>query len=209
MKVVYEDWTKEVNVQSPYIPGFLAFKEVPSYEPLFKRLPKEFTPQVLLVDGNGILHTREFGCACHIGVQFGLPTIGVAKKTFDVDGLVRSYVEDLCEQNLHKQHDSVELIGNSGKCWGYGLRCGNSKMPVFVSQGHRVSGETALAIVKLVGGNNKIPEPIRQADLRGRELVREHFDNGLQKQEEHANELAQVCADPLVIEMLKKMNYFK
>ena len=78
------------------MPGFLAFKEVPTYRPLFEQLKaeaSEFWPQVMLIDGNGILHTREFGCACHIGVEFGLPTIGVAKNTFDVDGLKRSIVE--------------------------------------------------------------------------------------------------------------------
>ncbi len=49
-----------------------------------------------MVDGNGILHTREFGCASHIGVQFNIPTIGVAKKTFDVDGLNKSIIKEQC-----------------------------------------------------------------------------------------------------------------
>ena len=124
-----------------------------------------------------MLHTRQFGCACHIGVQFDVPTIGVAKTTFDVDGLVRSKVEALCAANLHKKHDTVELVGDSGMVWGVALRNAASKMPVYVSIGHRVSLETAVELVKLVGGDTKIPEPIRQADLRGRSLVRKQIDN--------------------------------
>ena len=69
-KVLYEDFEKE-TAEYPYIPGFLAFKEVPVYTILFSRLKEskpELWPDVLMVDGNGILHTRGFGCASHIGV---------------------------------------------------------------------------------------------------------------------------------------------
>ena len=37
MKIVYEDFEKE-TANYPYIPGFLAFKEVPVYSILFTRL---------------------------------------------------------------------------------------------------------------------------------------------------------------------------
>jgi deoxyinosine 3'endonuclease (endonuclease V) len=37
MKVIYEDYEKE-TADYPYIPGFLAFKEVPAYRILFDRL---------------------------------------------------------------------------------------------------------------------------------------------------------------------------
>ena len=89
IKVLYEDYEKE-TADYPYIPGFLAFKEVPVYSILFQRLREKtplLWPQVLLVDGNGILHTRGFGCASHIGVLTDIPSIGVGKKVFAVDGL--------------------------------------------------------------------------------------------------------------------------
>jgi deoxyinosine 3'endonuclease (endonuclease V) len=39
MKVVYEDFEFD-TAQVPYIPGFLAFKEVPAYHKLFEKLKK-------------------------------------------------------------------------------------------------------------------------------------------------------------------------
>ena len=40
-----------------------------------------------MVDGNGILHTRGFGAASHIGVLMKVPSIGIGKTVFAVDGL--------------------------------------------------------------------------------------------------------------------------
>lgn len=51
--------------------------------------------QVLLVDGNGLLHQRGFGVACHLGVLTDLPCVGVAKNLLHVDGLVKD--------ELHKE----------------------------------------------------------------------------------------------------------
>ena len=43
-----------------------------------KCYPK-LTPHCVMVDGNGLLHFRKFGIACHIGVLTDLPTIGISK----------------------------------------------------------------------------------------------------------------------------------
>jgi len=101
LKLLYEDYEKE-TAEYPYIPGFLAFKEVPVYTILFERLKnhenaKNLWPDVLLVDGNGILHTRNFGCASHLGVLFDLPAIGVGKTVFYIDGITKEGVKTQCE----------------------------------------------------------------------------------------------------------------
>lgn len=96
LNVVYEDYYSD-EAEYPYIPGFLAFKEVPSYEVLFDRLRKnkpELFPQVLLVDGNGVLHTRGFGCASHVGVVADVPSVGVGKTVFAVDGITKDGVAE-------------------------------------------------------------------------------------------------------------------
>jgi len=104
---------------------------------------------VLLVDGNGILHTRGFGAASHIGVLMDLPSIGCGKTVFAVDGLSQIGVKKLCEANLHKGGDLIKLEGNSGKVWGAALRStSDSKNPIIISVGHRVSLETAIDVIK-------------------------------------------------------------
>jgi len=45
------------------------------------------TPGVLMVDGNGLLHPRCCGTACHVGVATGLPTLGVAKNLHLIEDL--------------------------------------------------------------------------------------------------------------------------
>ncbi len=48
-----------VELTMPYIPGYLAFREVPALLDLVEHVrtnKPEFLPQVILVDGNGILH---------------------------------------------------------------------------------------------------------------------------------------------------------
>ncbi|KXS14048.1 endonuclease V [Gonapodya prolifera JEL478] len=83
LKVVYKDM-EEGRLTLPYIPTFLAFRELPLLLRLFARLRSHPTlahvlPQVVLVDGNGILHPRMMGLASHLGIVADVPTIGVAK----------------------------------------------------------------------------------------------------------------------------------
>lgn len=57
-----------------------------------------------------------------------------------------------------------------------------SAKPVFISVGHRVSLDTAVALTRLVS-KSRIPEPIRAADLRSRDLLREAEDRKKQAME--------------------------
>ena len=174
MKIVYEDHEVE-TVDYPYVPGFLAFKEVPVYTKLFERLKAksfELWPQLLLVDGNGILHTRNFGCASHIGVLQDVPCIGVSKNMFYIDGLTKKAVKEKSEK-LSKGGEFCYLTGDSGKNWGAALRStSQSQNPIFISQRHKISLDTSIACVKAMIDKYRIPEPVRQADLRSRELVK-------------------------------------
>lgn len=69
---------------------FLFLREVPFIQEILNRLKKEqpnIFPQVLMIDGNGFLHMRGCGQACHLGVVSGIPCLGVAKKLLYADGI--------------------------------------------------------------------------------------------------------------------------
>jgi deoxyinosine 3'endonuclease (endonuclease V) len=92
LEPVYQDFAI-VDLSVPYVPGFLAFREVPALLPLFERLRAtrpDLWPQLLLADGNGFFHPRRSGIASHLGVILDLPTVGVAKELFILDGLARA-----------------------------------------------------------------------------------------------------------------------
>ncbi|NWR82422.1 ENDOV Endonuclease, partial [Furnarius figulus] len=173
LEVLYED-CRMVAVNAPYVAGFLAFREVPFLVEAVQRLQKEepkLSPQVLLVDGNGVLHPRGFGVACHLGVLTDLPCIGVAKNLLQVDGLVRDDLHKEQIRSLQSLGDTFPLTGTSGRVLGMVLRSCNSSKPLYISVGHRVSLDTAVRLVKSCC-RYRIPEPIRQADIRSREYIR-------------------------------------
>jgi deoxyinosine 3'endonuclease (endonuclease V) len=54
-----------VQLTLPYISGFLAFREAPFLLELLRELREtrlDLFPQVLFVDGNGVLHSRGMCC---------------------------------------------------------------------------------------------------------------------------------------------------
>ncbi|MFS7926688.1 putative deoxyribonuclease V [Helianthus anomalus] len=179
LDVVYED-SSIVTIDVPYVPGFLAFREAPVFLQLLKKMQDSshpFYPQVLLVfvllmiDGNGILHPRGFGSACHLGVLADLPTIGVGKNLHHVDGLTSSRVRELLEAEDNFNVDFIPLVGDSGNTLGAASK--GSFKPIFVSVGHRVSLASAVEVVKRTC-KYRVPEPIRQADIISRDYLRKH-----------------------------------
>ncbi|ELR15421.1 endonuclease V protein [Acanthamoeba castellanii str. Neff] len=127
---------------------------------------------VVFVDGNGVLHPRGFGLASHLGVLIGIPTIGVGKTFFHVDGLDMREVKAQAAAACHKGGDWIPLIGQSGVEWGAAFRSTDgSSNPIYVSVGHRISLASAVLLTQ-ASCLHRVPEPIRQADLRSREFLR-------------------------------------
>ncbi|XP_053516766.1 endonuclease V isoform X2 [Artibeus jamaicensis] len=174
LEVVYED-CRMVSLTAPYLSGFLAFREVPFLVDAVQRLREKepsLVPQVLFVDGNGVLHPRGFGVACHLGVLTGLPCIGVAKKLLQVDGLENNAQHKDKIRRLRAGGDSFPLMGGSGAVLGVALRSHeHSTKPLYVSVGHRVSLEAAVRLTHSCC-RFRIPEPVRQADIRSRDHIR-------------------------------------
>ncbi|KAM7393634.1 hypothetical protein PAMP_020491 [Pampus punctatissimus] len=104
LELLYED-SHMVRLTAPYIAGFLAFRETPFLLEALQRLERnkpKLLPQVVFVDGNGLFHYREFGLACHLGVLWGLPCVGVAKNLLQVQGVYKS-----------EEHQSQDILCNA------------------------------------------------------------------------------------------------
>ena len=173
LKVVYEDY-QMIKLTGPYIPGFLAFREVEHLVKLVNKCPIDC--KVIFVDGNGILHPNGFGLASHLGVLLNKPTVGVGKKLFLIDGFDKQVIKDKVSNECKKKGDYVKLIGDSGICHGVALVPDNLVTnPIYVSIGHMISLETAIKIVNDIS-IYRIPEPVRLADIRSRKFIRDKID---------------------------------
>ncbi|AEV16852.1 Endonuclease V [Thermus sp. CCB_US3_UF1] len=138
----------------PYIPGFLSFREAPAYLEALRALPE--APEVLLVDGQGIAHPRGLGIASHLGVHLDLPSLGVAKS------LLFGRPEAPLPQEAGQ---AVRLLSPEGRPLGYAYRSRTGVKPLYVSPGHRVGLEEALALVRRLPTRFRLPEPLRLAHL--------------------------------------------
>ncbi|EPS65050.1 hypothetical protein M569_09729, partial [Genlisea aurea] len=172
-EVVHED-SAIVELRVPYVSGFLAFREAPVILELLQKMKNNGStsyPQVLMVDGNGILHPKGFGLACHVGVLADLPTIGIGKNLHHVDGLTQSRVNKQLRDGSPTD-DTLILVGDSGATLGAAMRSTDgSTKPVFVSVGHCISLDSAIKIVKFCC-RYRVPEPVRQADIRSKIRLR-------------------------------------
>eukprot|EP00164_Ancoracysta_twista_P002686 GFYU01003578.1.p1 GENE.GFYU01003578.1~~GFYU01003578.1.p1 ORF type:complete len:375 (-),score=94.34 GFYU01003578.1:99-1112(-) len=174
-KVVYSK-CEMVQLTQPYIPGFLAFREVEFLQKLIEELRQSqpsLLPDVILVDGNGILHPRGFGLASHLGVLVGIPTVGIGKTFFHVENLNGTDMKERAKKELSRGGDHFQLEGSSGTVWGAALQStDDTTLPVYVSIGTHISLHTAVKLTAAVC-KYRIPEPVRQADLVGRDFVRQ------------------------------------
>ena len=188
LEVVYKD-TAMVKMIAPYIPGFLAFREATFLIDLVDaqmKIKPEVTPTALLVDGNGVLHPRQCGIACHIGVATGLPTVGVAKNLHQIQEYGEQFTRENVKErfsNLNTPGEHITLATSEGKILGAALKTSaNSSNPVFVSVGSGLSLASALELVSKVS-KYRVPEPTRQADLMSREFLRLNHPTQRQKQQ--------------------------
>lgn len=203
------------------------------------------TPEVILVDGNGILHERRAGLATFVGVRTSIPTIGVGKTLYCTDGLHVDLVEEgvasklaqlveyleqrddsvstddpcrqtsciICHAPITPDEKSTNANSNSFKeeverpsmigliraisahCEGFAIplkgmsgdilaavlvghggkitkkKQSGTKIPIYVSVGHAISLQEAICICSSLS-LARIPEPIRQADLIGRDIIK-------------------------------------
>ena len=147
----------EAEVAWPYVPGLLAFREIPLILRVLEQL--EGLPDVIMVDGHGRAHPRRFGLACHLGVLLNVPTLGVAK---------RRYV------GVHKMpgdakgsHEAI-VEPRTGEVLGAVVRTRSQVSPVYVSCGHAITLAESIELTIRSAVRYRIPEPTRLAHLESR-----------------------------------------
>ena len=142
----------ESKITFPYIPGLLSFRESPLILAACERLRN--TPDLILVDGQGIAHFRRFGLASHVGLFLDLPTIGCAKSV-------------LCGQHqpLGEEAGSRAELLDKGELIGAALRTKSRVRPIYVSVGHKIDLASALQWVIKCCRGYRLPEPTRLAHL--------------------------------------------
>ncbi|HEY5541094.1 MAG TPA: endonuclease V [Coriobacteriia bacterium] len=141
----------EGEPDSPYAPGYLAFRE--------GRLTVEallglgVKPEVVFLDSHGVVHERGLGLASHVGVLLGVPTIGVPKTPFhSIDHLPGP-----------ARGDHYVLTKEWG-AQGASVRLKAGVKPVYVSPGDLVDLPSALALaLAWSSGRHRVPEPLSAA----------------------------------------------
>ena len=137
-------------VHFPYVPGLLAFREIPVVLDALQRL--ENLPNILLCDGQGIAHPRGLGIAAHLGLITQLPSIGVAKTRL---------IGDHHEPGNTKGDWAPLFIKE--KQVGVVLRTRTNTKPLYISPGHKISIETSKNIVMHCLTKYRLPETTRHA----------------------------------------------
>ena len=138
----------------PYVPGFLSFREIPVLLAALAKLKR--IPDLLFCDGQGYAHPRRMGLAAHLGILLDRPTIGCAKT------ILLGTHGDLAQ----KAGSWAPLTDNKagGERIGAAVRTRDGVNPIYVSQGHRVSLESAIRLTLAVSDGVRIPRPTRAAD---------------------------------------------
>jgi len=136
----------------PYVPGLLSFREAPLILSACEKLT--VTPDLVMVDGQGIAHPRRMGLASHLGLFLEIPSIGCAKSRLcgrhEEPGFEPGSYADLI--------DSREVIGAV-------LRTRAGVKPVYISIGHKIDLAAAIHWVLACCRGYRLPEPTRLAHL--------------------------------------------
>lgn len=172
--VVLNYLTKEViekkyvveKISVPYIPGCLAFREIPVFLKAYEKVDTDI--DILFFDGNGYLHPRHMGLATHAGILINKPTIGIAKSYLKIND-TEFRMPDI------KQF-AYTNIRIDGEIYGRVLRTHSGVKPIFLSIGNKIDLDTAMQITNtLVTKDSHIPLPTRLADIMTHEIRKKYI----------------------------------
>ncbi|ABR36480.1 endonuclease V [Clostridium beijerinckii] len=155
------------KINEPYIPGYLAFRELPLIIKAVEKLETE--PNIFMFDGNGYLHFNHMGVATHASFFLNSPTIGVAKSYLKIKG-----------SDFEMPKDEVGAYSDiviDNEVYGRALRSRKNTKPIFISCGNYIDLDTSTDIIlNLLSMDSRIPIPTRLADLETH-IVRQKLKN--------------------------------
>ncbi|MFA5065327.1 MAG: deoxyribonuclease V [Dehalococcoidia bacterium] len=142
----------EGDINFPYIPGLLSFREAPLALRAWKGLKTR--PDLLMVDGQGLAHPRRLGIASHLGLLLDIPTIGCAKSR-----LIGTH------DTLSEEAGSYSLLMENGEVIGAAVRTKRAVKPLYVSIGHKTDLDSAIRLVLNCCQGFRLPQPTRLAHI--------------------------------------------
>jgi deoxyribonuclease V len=136
---------------APYASGYLAFREGRLTLAALSRL--DAPPDLIFLDGHGVVHERGLGLASHLGVLLDLPTIGVPKTPFHA-----------VDHKPGPARGDHYVLTKEWGAQGASLRLKARANPVYVSPGHLVDLPSAIALALVwSSGRHRVPEPLAAA----------------------------------------------
>ncbi len=158
------------QIDFPYKPGFLGFRECKLLAKVISKLPDK--PNLVMCDGHGKIHPRRFGEAVHLGFALKIPTIGVAKNPYI--GYYKWNNIQLIKGNkapIWVNNPEIANEDSSNELLGYAICLKNGSKPVFISTGYKTKIEAALSICLETTKEHRQPEPLYFADKLSRKEV--------------------------------------
>ncbi|MEA2071501.1 MAG: endonuclease V [Asgard group archaeon] len=147
----------------PYIPSFLFHREKNGLLNCIEKL--SHTPEVIIVNGNGIFHPSGCGMASELGIILDYPTIGITQNL-----MFGSYNEPLALGGYSK------ITSGNSEILGAALQTIEKPAnPIFVSVGHMIDLKTAVFIVREFcmkqETKGKLPLPLTRAKILAAEKI--------------------------------------
>ncbi len=149
----------EAPLEFPYVPGLLAFREIPPVARALEQVESEV--DAVIFDAHGLAHPRGMGLASHLGLFLDVPSVGCAKSR-----LVGEHEEPGPEKG-----SATDLVYR-GKVVGKVVRTRRGVSPVYVSVGNRIDLDSAVDLVLACCTKYRLPETTRQAHNAANKLRR-------------------------------------
>ncbi len=160
-------------VKFPYKPGFLGFRECKLLAKAISKFPNK--PDLIMCDGHGKIHPRRFGEAVHLGLALNIPSIGVAKNPF-IGFSNWNEIEKFKGNKALIWAKNPKITGDihSNELLGYAVCLNDYSKPILISEGYKITLDTALKVCLNTAKGHRQPEPLYLADYLSRNKVKKY-----------------------------------